>query len=267
MRQTTNERKIRQPERRHNFMKTTQKLPAGIEFVIVFGGPATGKTLNKDALMRRYNCGECLDYEGRGAWAMGSFRDDLMRAQSTRVMILSQTDDVKDPFARKSSGRPRLTGLYVSIEQARQALDAEWVEPIPRYVAPVAKAVVKHASGAELIAAERERQISKEGWLPEDDDHHSAGGLARAASVYADASIPLGEGVAPETVKDQILNYAGCESPWPHHPDYLNLDTPIRALVKAGALCAAEIDRRLRAQGGFPTIKALIEQTTGGVLP
>lgn len=40
-------------------------------------------------------------------------------------------------------------------------------------------------NGAELIAAERRRQIEQEGWTPEHDDQHSGGELATAGAVYA----------------------------------------------------------------------------------
>lgn len=40
-------------------------------------------------------------------------------------------------------------------------------------------------TGIELIAEERERQITKEGWTPEHDAEHKNGELANAAAVYA----------------------------------------------------------------------------------
>jgi hypothetical protein len=40
-------------------------------------------------------------------------------------------------------------------------------------------------SGIELIAAERERQVSVEGWTPEHDDKHDSGSLVAAAVTYA----------------------------------------------------------------------------------
>jgi hypothetical protein len=82
-------------------------------------------------------------------------------------------------------------------------------------------------SGAELIAAERQRQIEAEGWTPEHDDGHATGDLAEAAAAY--------------TLNDVTL------FPW---PDWWKPGTdPVRRLVKAGALIAAEIDRLSRAAG------------------
>ncbi|MCM0757438.1 hypothetical protein M7775_02505, partial [Sporomusa sphaeroides DSM 2875] len=43
----------------------------------------------------------------------------------------------------------------------------------------------RQPSGIELIAAERQRQISQEGWTPEHDDQHANGELALAAACYA----------------------------------------------------------------------------------
>jgi hypothetical protein len=40
-------------------------------------------------------------------------------------------------------------------------------------------------TGAELIAAERQRQIEVEGWTPEHDAAHDGGELAIAAACYA----------------------------------------------------------------------------------
>lgn len=83
------------------------------------------------------------------------------------------------------------------------------------------------ATGAELIAAERQRQVEAEGWTPEHDDEHDNGELARAAAVYT----------MPE-LHDEW---------WPWSEGWYRPGTPIRELTKAGALIAAEIDRRLRA--------------------
>ena len=45
-------------------------------------------------------------------------------------------------------------------------------------------------NGVELIAAERERQIAKEGWTPEYDATHTEGQLAVRQMVEADAGRP-----------------------------------------------------------------------------
>jgi hypothetical protein len=40
-------------------------------------------------------------------------------------------------------------------------------------------------AAARDVLAERRRQIEREGWTPEHDDHHGAGQMALAAGAYA----------------------------------------------------------------------------------
>jgi hypothetical protein len=93
-------------------------------------------------------------------------------------------------------------------------------------------------AGVGLIAAERERQVSKEGWTPEHDDAHEMGELAAAAIAYAS---PF------ESIKARslICEEHVCEV-WPWDPEAFKPGDRIRDLTKAGALIAAEIDRLQR---------------------
>lgn len=109
-------------------------------------------------------------------------------------------------------------------------------------------------TGAERIAAERERQISEEGYSAGHDDCHGGDDIAMAAACYA----------APEPIFVRRDFAAGTtyRDPWPwedrldkrpYNGNVLILETAttaqrIRILEKAGALIAAEIDRLLRAQ-------------------
>lgn len=106
----------------------------------------------------------------------------------------------------------------------------------------------EYVTGAERIAAERQRQRSAEGWTPEHDDEHHNAEMLQAASQYLD----MGEFIA-RTGRDDGESYFGGLPPqawrWPWDiswwkPDY---GDPIRNLEKAGALIAAEIDRLQRA--------------------
>lgn len=88
-------------------------------------------------------------------------------------------------------------------------------------------------TGIELIAAERQRQVTVEGWTPEHDDEHMASEMARAAACYA---LPDG--------------YDARYDLWPWD-GYWWKPAPcnrIHELAKAGALIAAEIDRLTRLQ-------------------
>lgn len=105
-------------------------------------------------------------------------------------------------------------------------------------------------TGAERIVAERARQTSALDWTPEHDDAHTDGSLAMAATCYA----------APERIYVRREHAVGVSfvDPWPwcsradarpHDGNMLKPPTTaekIRLLEKAGALCAAEIDRLLR---------------------
>ena len=99
-----------------------------------------------------------------------------------------------------------------------------------------------NATGATMIAAERFRQVTAEGYNAEHDDGHKNAELTSAAAaycmaacnqiVYPDESLPSSE--------PPMWPFA--QAYWKPHRD------PVRNLVKAGALLAAEIDRVLRAR-------------------
>lgn len=92
-------------------------------------------------------------------------------------------------------------------------------------------------SGSALIARERERQVTKEGWTPEHDDAHDRRELASAAYCY----IKLGGGSSTEPP-------TAVPWEWPFEDEaWKPSKAAVRNLVKAGALIAAEIDRLNRA--------------------
>lgn len=113
-------------------------------------------------------------------------------------------------------------------------------------------------SGAGRIFAERLRQVREEGFHYLVDDAYKSQHLALAAACYALPLISTTRAVA-------VLHDRSPEGwPWPrvawkpghvqHIGDsFLSMAIPdrIRELEKAGALCAAEIDRlvRLQAEG------------------
>ena len=94
------------------------------------------------------------------------------------------------------------------------------------------------------IAAERQRQVQKEGWSIKHDDTHTRGELALAAACYAkEAALPA---VLPLTTKNGTL--------WPWSLEWWKPKTPRRDLIRAAALIIAEIERLdrkdIRAAGG-----------------
>lgn len=80
---------------------------------------------------------------------------------------------------------------------------------------------IGHSTGVELVAIERARQISHEGYSREHDRKHGAAQLAQAAQAYL----------------------TGSAKTWPWTPDSFKPSADIsRNLVRAGALIAAAID-------------------------
>jgi hypothetical protein len=131
---------------------------------------------------------------------------------------------VSDTQARLDAARGAL--LYLALNP--DAVDAD--DPIRDIEAALDElervtAALREDSGAALIATERRRQVEREGWSSEHDAGHKDGDLARAAAAYA--------------MNDERL--------WPWDGDgFWNPGADdLRRLVKAGALIAAEIDKRL----------------------
>lgn len=104
------------------------------------------------------------------------------------------------------------------------------------------------------VLAERQRQISTEGWTPEHDDQHEGGSLAKAAACYAlhaagrdawctqsyqSASPPM-DGPADE------------DTLWPWDRRWWKPKSQRADLVRAGALILAEIERLDRAGRVIP---------------
>jgi len=90
------------------------------------------------------------------------------------------------------------------------------------------------------IAAERERQITVEGYSLEHDDEHTKGELARAAASFA-----LLAAADAATLPHEVRKWAA--SVWPFAMDELREKrSAIRMLVIAGALIVAEIERHRR---------------------
>lgn len=93
----------------------------------------------------------------------------------------------------------------------------------------------------EDIAAERQRQITVEGWTAEHDDTHRSGEMADAAACYAMRPGARGTftGSSPERLIWQRL--------WPWSKDWWKPKDRRRDLIRAAALIVAEIERLDRA--------------------
>lgn len=111
-----------------------------------------------------------------------------------------------------------------ALQAAREAISAQ-------RVAETAEPQTDDA--ARDVLAERQRQITAEGWTPEHDDEHCSGELALAAGCYAISGGNYGKGIVPPI--------------WPWGNDSWKPTYGRRDLVRAGALIIAEIERIDRA--------------------
>ncbi len=94
-------------------------------------------------------------------------------------------------------------------------------------------------TGAELIAAERQRQITEEGYTPAHDCLHTRGELLAAAECYLLAARYLERGREPMELP----------SLWPWRAaDYRPAEDVSGNLTKSAALIAAELDRLARTE-------------------
>jgi hypothetical protein len=91
------------------------------------------------------------------------------------------------------------------------------------------------------VLAERQRQISVEGWTPEHDDEHGSGEMAGAAASYAihanQRQWVIGTEFEPSYALESVPFI------WPWDPEWWKPTNPRRDLVKAAALILAEIER------------------------
>ena len=103
-------------------------------------------------------------------------------------------------------------------------------------------------SGIALIAKERSRQISEEGYTSTHDDKSAKGSLAMAAIVYATTAVSSGY------MRDNFREKVSKNEPIQHFPwqsKHLKVGdnsyaSRIKELTKSGALIAAEIDKLQR---------------------
>lgn len=122
-----------------------------------------------------------------------------------------------------------------------------WLKELQRRRALSAQPVSEpYKSAANDIIAERQRQISAEGWTPEHDDVHTDFQLALAAACYAQN---VADYAAEYYQPHSSIDWTDAPEPeaWPWCLDWWKPTNPRRDLVKAGALILAEIERLDRA--------------------
>lgn len=141
------------------------------------------------------------------------------------VALVGQPHHIRELQATRSLhklGYPN--PIDILIEQFNAAVGPQAPKPSP---AAQGDALTQ---AARDVLAERQRQISAEGWTPEHDDEHLPGELSLAAASYVCAD----EGDAPPAI-------------WPWDWSWWKPRDRRRNLVKSGALVLAELERVDRA--------------------
>ncbi|CUX23649.1 hypothetical protein AGR6A_Cc150138 [Agrobacterium sp. NCPPB 925] len=158
----------------------------------------------------------------RTAWAALTPQSENEKRGFERVLAIlhsKQKDAVEEGNGFGPNWSARNKAFKECAEMLRLALSAQVQDVVG---SPAIKA----------IAAERARQIEKEGWSPEHDDKYTNGELLEAAACYA-------------------LHNSGelddAPGAWPWSRDFWKPTSRQRDLEKAGALIAAELDRVMRA--------------------
>lgn len=123
---------------------------------------------------------------------------------------------------------PRIDPTWSPPREWRAELDAAMAQQPERRPLPLTPA-------ARDVLAERERQVTSEGWTPEHDDEHDDGSLSKAAACYALEGLAPGTGLGIDVMRTW---------PWPGH--WKPKDRRSN-LVRAAALNLAEIERIDRA--------------------
>ena len=123
-----------------------------------------------------------------------------------------------------------MDGYNAALRMREQCVRA--IEAAGQVSGPVVSQQLTNA--ASDVLAERQRQITAEGWALGHDDEHVEGQMADAAGCYAHAAAGWN-------------NYSARDR-WPWSLKWWKPSTPRRNLIKAGALILAEIERLDRAE-------------------
>lgn len=102
-------------------------------YIVVHGGPETGKSLNRTALMEHYNCDECIDDLPASLcrFLENDGPDLSIKCFETisQVLILSPVA----PLFIKRRPKTPLIAIYIPVEVAAVELGDKWVAPVPFY--------------------------------------------------------------------------------------------------------------------------------------
>lgn len=190
-----------------------------------------GRFDGDDALIHREAAGYIPICRIEGAHPESGFDEDFQTEQQANAEFIA-------------AANPATVLALLDELEKMQAQSSKWCEAFhkavsvgARYEERIAELEARAFNPAILdVIAERQRQQSVEGWMPEHDDEHCNGELAMAAVCYINET---------ETVNRN----GGKPWGWPWDASWWKPNARRRNLVKAGALILAEIERIDRAAG------------------
>lgn len=175
---------------------------------------------------------QCLVIEAM-KWAAPAAGDDLTAADYEEVL----TDH-----------RRLVRELDVLINGDNAAQQASLCDIVGQVRSEGLKAAPAAPAAWSDVVAERQRQVSAEGWTAEHDDAHISGELAGAAACYA-RHVNGRQWVYPGDPERYELEEAPLD--WPWDDAWWKPKSPRSDLVRAGALILAEIERLDRAENAL----------------
>ncbi|EPN9761189.1 ead/Ea22-like family protein [Klebsiella oxytoca] len=152
------------------------------------------------------------------------------------LALVEALEKVQRRIAELEEAEQKLCAANVTLDARAELAERRLAEMESRTVT---------AAAADVLA-ERQRQVTAEGWSPKHDDQYKNTELAFAASCYA-----FHAAAASWDLEDDGIPYDSHPVPkqWPWDPSWWKPTDARRDLVKAGALILAEIDRIDRAAG------------------
>lgn len=191
---------------------------------------------------------ETFGHGARG-WSPCTFADE---PQVTRTGHLQRSDDTGPRIRHIAPVPAHLRGQNLRDLQLAHArgefgtgIASPEIHTGPDQAEPHRKAValIDPPAAWTDVLAERQRQVTGEGWTADHDDKHTGGQLALAATCYA--------WIAAASDDDRACYVAQAVpvEDWPWANDHWKPTTPRRDMIKAAALLLAEIERLDRAGG------------------
>lgn len=165
-----------------------------------------------------------MAYQAGGAELVEALEKAQAAATQQGNIACALLDEVTQLRRHADEKAPELRALLIEADSELEVLRQRIAELESRTV----------TAAASDVLAERQRQVTAEGWTAERDDGYQNSELADAAACYAIHA-----------------HNQGFPTPayWPWSQDWWKQTSPRRDLVKAGALILAEIERLDRAAG------------------